>query len=366
MTVCQYVSTHGGPTVHPSSTEGVFATGSIACLAHVLLAGISQVRLHIAIEAYGMKGPVQYFSDLAEIQQDVPGFQCRVDLGITYECNGIPLFTSSTGKVFPMFYRCGGGNGSISLTTRGFNCTRTVVYPTLMHHVKSLYHGGHTIPKINGSIQKREARLARTIEDLRTKDVTGFRVEVQKYGTVSLRSILRRLPVSQLSLPSSVSCNYVMDADLYFDMVESYFQHVKDEGLFRGNPSTRPSPSKIQLLGRMINMLGVFTWQFSKTLRSGSVSQMPSLCQKIAQTVTVQIEPESELREIGDDTDTLVEDIMTDLHFRCHPRNRSKVCATKKATGGVTQTFDTRELLARHIAATFGTSWRDYFLSIEQ
>lgn len=65
---------------------------------------------------FGMKMDMDMLQQLAEMQVDEPNLEERVNIGISANCSGIPLFTcTNRGKVFPLLYMAGFWNGSIIL-----------------------------------------------------------------------------------------------------------------------------------------------------------------------------------------------------------------------------------------------------------
>lgn len=96
-----------------------------------------------------MKVDMDLLKHLAEMQVDKPNLEERIDIGISANCSGIPLFTCMNhGKVFPLPHMAGFGNDSVTLESDLNSDTRvrTVIYPTLSHHIKSLLHNSYDIP----------------------------------------------------------------------------------------------------------------------------------------------------------------------------------------------------------------------------
>ena len=84
------------------------------------------------LEVFGMK--MDMLKKLAEMQVDEPSLEERVDIGISAYCSGIPLFTcTNQGKVHPLLFMVGFGNGSVTMESELNSNTkvRTVVYPKL-------------------------------------------------------------------------------------------------------------------------------------------------------------------------------------------------------------------------------------------
>ena len=121
-----------------------FSTGTISCPLHVTLSGLLFAGADVCVlEAFGMKMDVDMLKKLVEMQVDEPSLEERVDIGISAYCSGIPLFTcTNRGKVHPLLFMVAFGNSSITVESELNSNTkvRTVVYPTLSHHIKSLLH----------------------------------------------------------------------------------------------------------------------------------------------------------------------------------------------------------------------------------
>ena len=104
------------------------------------------------LETFGMK--MNMLKKLAEKQVDEPSLEERVDIGISAYCSGIPLFTcTNRGKVHPLLFMAGFGNGSITVESELNSNTkvRTVVYPKLSHHIKSLLHISYDVSRTTAS-----------------------------------------------------------------------------------------------------------------------------------------------------------------------------------------------------------------------
>lgn len=82
-----------------------------------------------------------------EVQIPVTGVTQRLDVGMTFDGeNGVPLFKITdeniTGETYVMLHQAGYGHGSVTIKEtidESCNC-QTVIYPTLTHTLKSLYH----------------------------------------------------------------------------------------------------------------------------------------------------------------------------------------------------------------------------------
>ena len=102
------------------------------------------------LEAFGMKAEMDLLEQLAEMQVDEPNLEERIDIGISAKCLGIPLFTCvNQGKVFPLLHMAGFCNGSVTLERDVPSETgvRSVIYPTLNHHIKA----SSTLPTMSPS-----------------------------------------------------------------------------------------------------------------------------------------------------------------------------------------------------------------------
>ena len=159
-----------------------------------------------------MKSDMALLEQLAEMQVDEPTLEERIDNGISASCLGIPLFTClNEGKMFPLLHMAGFGNGSVTLE-RDLNAetrVRTVVYPTLSHHLKSLLHISYDVPVTMSGIKRKEAPIERFLEeikDVEEEDLYGYRVELQ-YFALSL--MMTNPPLSSAALPGNVLCRYL-------------------------------------------------------------------------------------------------------------------------------------------------------------
>ena len=104
------------------------------------------------LEAFGMK--IDMLNKLAEMQVDEHSLEERVDIDISVYCSGIPLFTcTNRGKVHPLLFMAAFGNGSITIESELNSNTkvRTVVYPKLSHHIKSLLHIYYDVSRATAS-----------------------------------------------------------------------------------------------------------------------------------------------------------------------------------------------------------------------
>ena len=156
---CEFITRHG-PLVHASKNNAIFSTGTISCPLLVTLSGLLNAGVEVRVlEAFGMKSDMALLEQLAEMQVDEPTLEERIDIGISASCSGIPLFSCFTeGKVFPLLHMAGFGNGSVTLE-RDVNVdtrVRTVVYPTLSHHIKSLLHISCDVPVTMSGIYRKE------------------------------------------------------------------------------------------------------------------------------------------------------------------------------------------------------------------
>ena len=202
----------------------------------------------------------------------------RIDIGISASCSGIPLFTClNEGKVFPLLHMAGFGNGSVTLE-RDLNAdtrVRTVVYPTLSHHIKSLLHISYDVPVTMSGIYRKQAPIERyleDIEDVEDEELYGYRVEVQYFGKASLSLMLTNPPLSSAALPGNVLCRYLCCKDVYINIINAYYRYVCGRGLFSGNAA---STRKQCLLAQLLNTFGLWNWKFSSFIRHVNSHDLP-------------------------------------------------------------------------------------------
>ena len=160
---CEFITRHG-PLVHASNNNVIFSTGTISCPLLVTLSGLLNAGMEVCVlEAFGMKSDMALLKQLAEMQVDEPTLEERIDIGISASCSGIPLFSCvNEGKVFPLLHMAGFGNGSVTLE-RDVNAdtrVRTVVYPTLSHHIKSLLHISYDVPVTMSGIYRPDQEVS--------------------------------------------------------------------------------------------------------------------------------------------------------------------------------------------------------------
>ena len=215
------------------------------------------------------------------MQVDEPALEERIDIGISASCLGIPLFTClNEGKVFPLLHMAGFGNGSATLE-RHLNAdtrVRTVVYPTLSHHIKSLLHINYSVPLTMSGIYRKRAPIERyleDIEDVEDVELYGYRVEVQYLGKASLALMMTNPPLSSAALPENVLCRYLCHKDVYINIIFSYYRYVCSRGLFSGNAANAASSRQQCLLAQLLNTLGLWNWKFTSHVRHVDVSDLP-------------------------------------------------------------------------------------------
>ena len=80
-----------------------------------------------------------YLEPLVSLLINVPSVPKRLDVGVTQKCNGIPLFHSTRGEIYPMLYVAVLGRGSTSYQGDLPDGCRTVTYPTVLQHTKVSY-----------------------------------------------------------------------------------------------------------------------------------------------------------------------------------------------------------------------------------
>ena len=219
-----FISRHG-PLVHASKNNAIFSTGTISCPLLVTLSSLLNAGVEVCVlEAFGMKSDMALLEQLSEMQVDEPTLEERIDIGISASCSGIPLFTClNEGKVFPLLHMAGFGNGSVTLE-RDLNANtrvRTMVYPTLSHHIKSLLHISYDVPVTMSGIYRKEAPIERflgDIEDVEEEDLYGYRVEQQYFGKASLSLMMTNPPLSSAALPENVLCRYLCHKDIYINI----------------------------------------------------------------------------------------------------------------------------------------------------
>ena len=221
------------------------------------LSGLLNAGVEVCVlEAFGMKSDMALLEQLAEMQVDEPTLEERIDIGISASCSGIPLFSCvNEGKVFPLLHMAGFGNGSVTLE-RDVNAdtrVRTVVYPTLSHHIKSLLHISYDVPITMSGIYRKEDPIKRFLEDIEglEEDLNGYRVELQYFGKVSLSLMMTNPPLSSAALLGNVLCRYLCCKDVYINIINAYYQYVCGRGLFSSNAANAASTRKQCLLAQL-------------------------------------------------------------------------------------------------------------------
>ena len=277
---CEFITRHR-PLVHASKNNAIFSTGTISCPLLVTLSGLLYAGVEVCVlEAFGMKSDMALLEQLAEMQVDEPTLEERIDIGISASCSGIPLFSCvNEGKVFPLLHMTGFGNGSVT-QERDVNAdtrVRTVVYPTLSHHIKSLLHISYNVPVTMSGIYRKEDPIKRFLEDIEgvEEDLNGYRVELQYFGKVSLSLMMTNPPLSSAALPGNVLCRYLCCKDVYINIINAYYQYVCGRGLFSGNAANAASTRKQCLLAQLLNTFGLWNWKFSSYVRHVNSSDLP-------------------------------------------------------------------------------------------
>ena len=387
-TACDFITRHG-PLVHPSQNNSIFSTGTISCPLMVTLGGLLNAGVDVCVlEAFGMKSDMALLEQLAEMQVDEPTLEERIDIGISASCSGIPLFTClNEGKVFPLLHMAGFGNGSVTLE-RYLNAdtrVRTVVYPTLSHHIKSLLHISYSVPVTMSGIYRKQAPIERyleDIEDVEDVELYGYRVEVQYLGKASLSLMMTNPPLSSAALPENVLCRYLCHKDVYINIIFSYYRYVCGRGLFSGNAANAASTRKQCLLAQLLNTFGLWNWKFASHVRHVDVSDLPPFVTAVLSVNSSVTFPRhgriSSNRHPHNDDDQrilqslvqvdkvqgLVADIMTRIKTRPAPQNRNKIGGITRL-GGMTKTFVHLRDLAEYVAATYGDSWTDTLVTLQ-
>ena len=193
-----FIQRHG-PLVHALKNPCIFSTRTILYPLQVMLSGLLYARVEVCmLEAFGMKAEMDLLEQLAEMQVDEPNLEERIDIGISAKCLGIPLFTCvNQGKVFPLLHMAGFCNGSVTLERDVPSETgvRSVIYPTLNHHIKSLLHTTYNVPITMIGIYHKEAPIKRFLEDIEGDDLYGYRVELKYFNKVCLSLMITNPPV---------------------------------------------------------------------------------------------------------------------------------------------------------------------------
>ena len=93
----------------------------------------------------------------------------------------------------------GFGNGSVTLERDVTSETRvrTVIYPTLSHHIKSLLHISYDVPVTMSGVYRKEAPIERWLEDINYIDTLP---KLQYFGKVSLSLMLTNPPLLSAAL----------------------------------------------------------------------------------------------------------------------------------------------------------------------
>ena len=384
---CLFISNHG-PLVHPSRHGRVFSTGTISVPLNVTLSALLYARCDVCvIEAFGMKMDLAMLEQLAEMQVNETNLVERVDIGISAYCSGIPLFNcTNRGQVHPLLYMAGFGNGSVSVKRDIDDETsvRTVVYPRLSHHIKSLLHISYDVPRtMSGLHRKRDPilRFLADIEDVEEEQLYGYRVELQFTGKVTLLAILRNPPITSAALPENVLCQYMVEKDVYVNLIVDYYTHVCRRGLFSGNAASPTTVSKQRLLAQLLNTFGLWVWKFASYVRRVEYRDLPPFMSAVMQVNSTTAFPRhgritsnrlsdevdarllQSLEDVDQPTD-LVAEIMDNIRTRRAPRNRSMICGFTHR-GGMTRCFNSLRELAEFASATYGERWTETLVAFD-
>ena len=296
-----------------------------------------------------MKTDMDLLKQLAEMQVNEPNLEERINIGIPDNCSGIPLFNCiKHGKVFPLLHMAGFGNGSVTLERDATSETRvrTVIYPTLSHHIESLLHISYDVPVTMSSIYRKEAPIKRFLEDIEEveeDDLYGYRVELQYFGKVCLSLMISNLPLSSAALPGNVLFQYI-------NVINSYYRYVCGRGLFSGDGAHAASTRKQCLLAQLLNTFGLWNWKFSSYVRR---VDSPPFIRAVLQVNSSTSFPrhgritsnrqhdDDDLRVLEslaqvDEASGLVAEIMQRIKIRTAPRNRNKICGITRL-GGMTK-----------------------------
>ena len=139
-----------------------------------------------------MKMDVTMLEQFAEMQVYETNLVERVDIGISTYCLGIPLFNcTNRGKVHALLFMAGFSNGSVTVVSKvnADTTVRTMVYPKLSHHIKSLLHISYDVPRtMSGLYRKKDPilRFLADIEGVEEEDLYRYHVELQFIGKVTL------------------------------------------------------------------------------------------------------------------------------------------------------------------------------------
>lgn len=132
--VCIFIKRREHVMLHSSSSFTFFndtrLCNAVMGLKALVYAGLEYVVIH----DYGMKMKIDFHKPLKPLIIDVPSVIKRLDVGLTTECKGIPLFHSTQDNTYTMLYRAGLRRGSTSQCSHQGHLL-TVTYPTVLHQV---------------------------------------------------------------------------------------------------------------------------------------------------------------------------------------------------------------------------------------
>ena len=143
----------------------------------------------------------------------------------------------------------GFGNGSVTMENdlNADTTVRTVVYPKLTHHIKSLLHISYDVPRTMSGLHRKKEPILRflvDIEGVEEENLYGYRIEMQFFGKVTLSDLLQNPPITSAALPENVLCPYIVEKDVYINVIFHHYAHVYRKGLFPAMQHHHPpSPS---------------------------------------------------------------------------------------------------------------------------
>ena len=238
---------------------------------------------YVVMQAYDMKMPIEFLEPLVPMIIEVPSISKRLDIGVTSECNGIPLFHSFRGDTYPMLFMAGLGRGSTSHQGELPDGCRTVTYPTVLHHIKALLKAPTRRPKRNSTLYEKRKHIKKAIRDLEKigHGLYGYRVEVQLRENFDFHYFFELGKKMTGDVPKEVHCTYVMDSETYIQNIRTFYDHCCRSGLFLGRISADISHKTLTLYYQLLNIIGYWSHILAYHINSMTLDKLPKFMSRL-------------------------------------------------------------------------------------
>ena len=174
----------------------------------------------------------------------------------------------------------GFGNGSVTMENdlNADMTVRTVVYPKLTYHIKSLLHISYDVPRTMSGLHRKKEPILRflvDIEGVEEENLYGYRIEMQFFGKVTLSDLLQNPPITSAALPEKSPLPvYSRERCVHQCHLPSLRSRVSQR-TFSGNAASSSTIAKQRLLVQLLNTFGLWIWKFSSYVRCVDSSDLP-------------------------------------------------------------------------------------------